>query len=123
MTCSPEVSSDSSGVWLRLSIHDMAASAASCSGQPIAIFRTPSAATAVSAEMLPEWPASQIGPCTSARTAHGITSSHVRRLHRRTTWRLECHAVGSPVTLPIMKPTRGQPAMQVSPMTTAYPVL
>ena len=97
--------------------------AASWSGQPIATLSTPSVATAVSAEMLPEWPASQIGPCTTARTAHGSTSSQVSRVHSRTTCRSACQAVGSPVTLPIMKPTSGQPMRQVSPNTTAYPVL
>ena len=59
------------GVWLRASSHTIAASAASCSGQPIAILRMPSAATAESASIEPDLPASQIGACTTTRTRHG----------------------------------------------------
>ena len=44
----------STGVWLRASTHTIAASAASCSGQPIAILRMPSAATAESASIAPD---------------------------------------------------------------------
>ena len=55
--------------------------------------------------------------------AHGSTSSQVSRLHSRTTCRSACHAVGSPVTLPTMKPTSGQPIRQVSASSTAYPPL
>ena len=92
--------------------------AASWSGQPRAILSTPSAATAVSASMEPEWPASQIGPCTSTRRKHGRASSKVSRVQSFTTGRSACQAVGSPVTLPTMKPTSGHPIRQVKPRST-----
>ena len=69
------------GVLLRLSSHSMAARAASWSGQPRAILRTPRAATAVSASMAPEWPASQIGPWTTTRSRQGRASSQVSLVH------------------------------------------
>ena len=74
----------------------------------------------MSASIAPDWPASQIGACTATRTAHGSASSRVSRVHSRTTWRSWCQAVGSPVTLPTMKPTSGQPIRQVKANTRKY---
>ena len=106
------------GVWLRASTHTIAPSAASWSGQPSPILSTPRTATAVSGSIDPELPASQIGPCTTTRSRHGSTSSHVSRVHSFTTCRSWCHPVASPVTLPTMKPTIGQPMRHVSASTT-----
>ena len=73
----------------------------------------------MSASIAPQLPASQIGAWTPARRTHGSTSSQVRRVQSRTTCLSSCQAVGSPVTLPTMNPTSGQPTRQVSAMTTA----
>ena len=48
----------------------------------------------------------------------GSTSSQVSRVQSRTTCWSSCQAVGSPVTLPTMKPTSGQPIRQVNASST-----
>ena len=58
-----------------------------------------------------------MGACTTTRSTHGSASSQVRRVHSLTTRLSWCHAVGSPVTLPTMKPTTGQPIRQVKANT------
>ena len=55
----------------------------------------------------------------ATRSRQGATSSQVSRLQSFTTWRSWCHAVGSPVMLPTMKPTRGHPMRHVNASTTA----
>ena len=77
----------------------------------------------MSGSIEPELPASQIGACTATRSRHGATSSQVSRLQSFTTCLSLCHAVGSPVMLPTMKPTSGQPIRHVNASTTAYPPL
>ena len=67
--------------------------------------------------------ASQIGAWTTTRSTHGRASSHVSRVHSRTTCLSWCQAVGSPVTLPTMNPTTGQPIRQVNTKMPAYPAL
>ena len=96
----------------------MRARAASCNGQPSAIFRMPSAAIAVSASSVPDFALSQIGAWTATRRMQGATSTQVSREQSFTIWRSRCQAVGSPVTLPTMNPTTGQPIRQVKARTT-----
>ena len=57
--------------------------AAAASPRPI--LSTPSTATAVSASIAPELPASQTGACTATRSRHGSASSQVRIVHSFTT--------------------------------------
>ncbi len=64
-------------------------------------------------------PASQTGPCTTTRSRHGRISSQVSFVQSRTTWGSCRQAVGSPVTLPTMNPTSGQPITQLAPISTA----
>ena len=84
----------------------------------MAIFRTPSDGDRGVGVHAPDLPANQIGAWTTTRRMQGATSTQVSREHSRTTcWSL-CQAVGSPVTLPTMKPTSGQPIRQVKASTT-----
>ncbi len=56
-------------------------------------------------------------PARATRSRHGSTSSQVSRVQSFTTCLSWCQAVGSPVTLPTMKPTIGQPMRQVRAST------
>ena len=106
------------GVWLRASSQTIAASAASWSGQPIAILSTPSdgdGGVGVDRAGLAGEPDRRLDDDAQRGTA--ATSSQVSRVHSRTTCLSSCQAVGSPVTLPTMKPTSGQPIRQVNAST------
>ncbi len=68
--------------------------------------------------MASELPASQSGPCATTLSRQGSASSQVSVVQSRTTSRSSCQAVGSPVTLPTMKPISGQPIRQVKASRT-----
>ena len=71
----------------------------------------------------PTSPARYSGYCTATRTAHGTTSTQVSRLHSRSTAGSERHADRSPVTDPIIRPTRGHRTRIESVSPTAYAAL
>ena len=101
------------------SSHTIAPSAASWSGQPSAILSTPERGDrGVGVDRRRTLPASQIGAWTATRTharqrpaARSAACTAGRPACRA------CQAVGSPVTLPTMKPTSGQPIRQVNAST------
>ncbi len=74
--------------------------------------------TAVSASIVSDQPSSQIGPWRVTPIAPGASSTQVSRVQSFTTCLSSCQASGSPVTLPSMNPTSGQPNSDDVPNTS-----
>jgi hypothetical protein len=64
------------------------------------------------------FPSRYNGYCTRTRRTHGAANSQVNCEHSFTMFRSSCQPVGSPVMLPIMKPTSGHP-IRIVKMNTA----
>ena len=107
-----------SGCALRASSQMTVRNDAMRSAQPRPSRRMAMMSTAVSASIDPDQPSSQIGPWRVTPIAPGASSTQVSRVQSFTTCLSSCQASGSPVTLPSMNPTSGQPNSDEVPNTS-----